>query len=450
MLIVTFIDEFRQHKQAAIIDMQKEYSYGWLIDQIETYLLWLEKTGIQAGTVVQLNADFSAQAIAMLFALAKQGCIIMPLTNLVIEKQQEYQAIVQVEYVINFEADQVIYRKLSFIPNHELILFLRAQQHPGLVIMSSGSTGKSKAIVHDLRLLLEKFTVRKTAFKTLSCLLFDHIGGLNTLFSNFYQGGTLVIPTKREPLVICQSIAVHQVDVLITSPSFLNLMLLSGTYQQHNLSSLKIVNYGSEVMPISLLARLNNIFPHIKFSQAYGLSEIGVLNVKSKSSDSLLVKISDNHAKVRISDGMLEIKSPQSMLGYLNAMSPYTEDGWFKTGDMVIQEGEFIQILGRVTDIINVGGEKVYPAEIESVLLMMPEIEDVIVMGEANAILGNLVKTKVKLKNNVNKLGFKNQIKIFCKDKLPAFKIPQKIEFIEEYFHGERFKKMRNSKTNYS
>ena len=70
------------------------------------------------------------------------------------------------------------------------------------------------------------------------------------------------------------------------------------------------------------------------------------------------------------------------MLGYLNAPQPFDEDGWFNTQDKVEQDGEWIKILGRVTDIINVGGQKVYPAEIESALLELDEITDATVFSQ--------------------------------------------------------------------
>ena len=188
---------------------------------------------------------------------------------------------------------------------------------------------------------------------------------------------------------------------------------------------------------------MNTRFPDIRLSQAYGLSELGVLKVKSKSSDSLLIKIEAGNSEFRINDGMLEIKSTTSMLGYLNAPSPYTEDGWFKTGDMVVEEDGYIRVLGRKSDIINVGGEKVYPAEIENVLLSIVGVEDAVVMGEASTILGNLVKARIKCVLGTDENKLRLEIKQFCKQKLPAFKIPQKIEFVHDNFHGERFKKMR-------
>src|SRR5690606_29517991 len=138
----------------------------------------------------------------------------------------------------------------------------------------------------------------------------------------------------------------------------------------------------------------------------------------------------------------LEIKAQSAMLGYLNAPSPFTEDGWFMTGDAVEVDGEWLKILGRKSELINVGGEKVYPAEVESVLQMMEGVEDVAVTGLPNPITGNIVFARVKLSQPEDLASFRARMQAFCRGKLERFKVPQKVELVDGTLHGERFKKM--------
>ena len=298
--------------------------------------------------------------------------------------------------------------------------------------------------MHDFVPLLKKFQVPRHAYRTISFLLFDHIGGVNTLFYTLSNGGCLVTLSDRSPEAVCQAIEAFKVEIVPTSPTFLNLLLLSEAYKRFDLSSLELITYGTEPMPEATLKRLHTIFPNIRLLQTYGLSELGILRSKSRSSDSLWVKIGGEGFKTRIVDGKLEIKAESAMLGYLNAPSPFTEDGYMQTGDAVEVDGEYLRILGRTSEIINVGGEKVYPAEVEGILQQMNGVEDAIVSAAPNAITGQMVVAKVKLTEIEDISLFRKRMREHCKGKLERFKIPQKIAFLENNTHSNRFKKLRS------
>lgn len=301
----------------------------------------------------------------------------------------------------------------------------------------------SKAAVHDIVPMLDKFKVRRHTLRTITFLLFDHIGGFNTLLYSLSNGGCIITVPDRRPETVCATIERYRVELLPTSPTFLNLLLVSHAYQGRDLSSLKLVTYGTEPMPENTLQRIHELFPDVRLLQTYGLSEVGILRSKSKSSDSLWVKVGGEGYETRIVDGMLEIKATSAMLGYLNAPSPFTADGWFETGDVVEQDGEYIRILGRDSEIINVGGEKVYPAEVESVLESMDSVDEAVVGGEPHPLTGSIVAVRVKLSSDEDLRTFRRRMRAYCQDKLARYKIPQKVEIVSGSMQGTRFKKMR-------
>ena len=137
----------------------------------------------------------------------------------------------------------------------------------------------------------------------------------------------------------------------------------------------------------------------MKLIQTFGTSETGITHTTSKSSDSTLLKLDDPEVEHQIVDGELWLRSRTQILGYLNhASTAFTADGWFKTGDLVEPAPDgFLRIAGRRSELINVGGEKVLPGEVEAVLLEMPEIADALVGGEPNAITGQMVVARVVL-----------------------------------------------------
>jgi long-chain acyl-CoA synthetase len=445
MYIDFLLNVFEQNKNKDFIVWQgRIFSYEWILDAVQSWRHRLQQETVPPGAVVSLEADFSPNAIAGLLALVEYGCIIVPLTASVEVKKPEFREIAEVEVTIDVsKGDQPQFKKRSAFAIHELLMQLRKARRPGLILFSSGSTGKSKAAVHDFIPLLEKFSVPRHGLRTLMFLLFDHIGGINTLLYTLSNAGCVVSVQERTPDAVCEAIEKYRVQLLPTSPTFLNLVLLSEAYRRHDLSSLELITYGTEVMPESTLMRFHTLFPHIRLSQTYGLSELGILRSKSKSSNSLWVKVGGEGFETRVVNGMLEIKAKSAMLGYLNAPSPFTVDGWLQTGDSVEVDGEYIRILGRKSEIINVGGEKVYPAEVENVLQSMANVEDVTVSAEKNPITGQMVKAQVKLRSEETLNDFRRRMQMFCGDKLPTFKIPQKVILVNELMHGQRFKKMR-------
>jgi len=439
------LDAFRADVvKDAVVWQDEPFSYAWLLVAVGRWADFLRNRALAPGTVVSLEADFSPTSIALLLALVEHGAIIVPLTPSVEAKKPEFRDIAQVEATISIaSSDRAYLRKTGVAASHELFERLRIAGRPGLVLFSSGSTGTSKAAVHDFVPLLEKFKVPRHALRTLTFLLFDHIGGVNTLLYVLSNAGCVVTVPKRSPEVVCAAIERHRVQLLPTSPTFINLLLMSEAYKRHDLSSLEMVTYGTEVMPETTLERFHRLFPRVRLLQTYGLSEVGILRSQSRAADSLWVKVGGDGFETRVVDGMLQIRARSAMLGYLNAPSPFTSDGWLPTGDAVDVDGEYLRIRGRHSEIINVGGEKVYPAEVESVLQSMEGVKDVTVGSEPNPITGQIVTARVKLATGESLPEFRKRMRLFCRDKLPLFKIPQKVVLVDEAMHGERFKKMR-------
>jgi long-chain acyl-CoA synthetase len=444
MYINFLLSVFRDNAAAeAMVWRDQSFSYGSLTEALQKWRDGLSEEGIFAS-VVSLEADFSPTSVALLLALMECGCIIAPFTASVEASKPAFREIAQVETEIRIaEDDSVSINRTDRNADHEFLRELKQRGHPGLILFSSGSTGEGKAAVHDFVPLLEKFHVPRKSSRMAAFLLFDHIGGINTLLYSLSNAGCLIMLGNRLPEAICAAIEKHRIQVLPTSPTFLNLMLLSEAYKTYDLSTLGLVTYGTEVMPESTLKRFRELVPNTRVQQTYGLSELGILRSKSKSSDSLWLKVGGEGYQTRVIDGLLEIKAQSAMLGYLNAPNPFTDDGWFKTGDAVEIDGEYMRILGRKCEVINVGGEKVYPAEVESILQSMSGVKEAVVVGEPNRITGQIVKAQIRLATTESPAEFRRRMHEFCRNKLPKYKIPARVVLVQEPLHSVRYKKMR-------
>ena len=259
------------------------------------------------------------------------------------------------------------------------------------------------------------------------------------------NGSTLIIAGHRKPEVVAQLIERMKVDVLPMTPTALNLLILSDAHERYDLSSIKIISYGAEPMPEWLLKRLHGLFPSVQLQQKFGVSEMHVLRVRSKASDSSVMKIEDDHSSYKVVNGELLLKTECPIIGYLNVdQSPFDEEGWFRTGDIVESfEGGFMRVKGRISEVINVGGEKVLPVDVESVLLEMPEVEDCYVCAAPSAITGQVVEARVSLKKGVIQDGFRKQVRQYCRNKLEPYSVPARIEFVGMLPVGSRLKKIR-------
>jgi long-chain acyl-CoA synthetase len=448
MYVDFLLEVWARHQNAeAIIWKEQTYTYGWLL---ERFRYWQKKIGaekIESGEIVVLEADFSPNSVTLFLALSDHGCILVPLTDSVRARRDEYISTAQGEVCISIDGeDEVTISRLSRRAAHPLYRRLRTERHPGLVLFSSGSTGESKAAVHDLLWLLKKFKVRRHSYRTVTFLLYDHIGGVNTMLYTLANAGCIVTVGERTPDEVLRAVEKYRVELLPTSPTFINLILLSEAYRRHDLSSLKTITYGTEPMSETTLRRAHELFPQVSLLQTYGLSEVGILRSKSKSSDSLWVKIGGEGYETRVVSGLLQIKAKSAMLGYLNAPSPFTDDGWLATGDAVEVDGEYLRILGRKSELINVGGEKVYPTEIESVILELESVRDVTVYGEKNPITGQIVCANITPAFDLTdslKREFIAGVKRHCREKLQNYKVPVKVNIVGDRQYTDRFKKVR-------
>src|SRR6266851_4782470 len=336
--IQTVMTRIRQNQSAPAMFWQgKEYSYAEFLDMVESWAECLTAYSIGQGTVCGVLGDYSPQTCALFFALMEAKAILVPFSHAAEPEMPAFLPLAGVQCLFRFDADdQWTLETVADVPQNDLVLSFRKRESPGLIVFTSGSTGKPKGILHDCERVMRKFIEERPGWRTVLFLMMDHFGGFNTLLSTFAYGGVGICVSERIPEVVCQTIQRSRATLLPTTPTFLNLLLASRSYTQFDLSSVTLITYGTEVMPDVTLQR---------------------------------VKIGGQGFEVKVVDGVLWVRSEANMVGYLNAPNPFDQDGWMCTGDQVKLRGEYMRILGRESEMINVGGQKVFPAEVETVLL---------------------------------------------------------------------------------
>ncbi|MBB3475876.1 class I adenylate-forming enzyme family protein [Sphingomonas sp. BK345] len=431
--------------RAAFIHRDRKVRYGEVIALIERYRALLRDRGLVRGDRAVVLGDYSPELFCMLIALALEGGIVIPLSREAVVERASALAISGCEWLIDYDEAGVS----ATVSRHEvaaespLLAALRASGHPGLLLFSSGSTGRPKAILHDFDRVAAKFIKQRAAVIAIPFLMIDHFGGINTILGIVASLGTVVTVANRGIDSICRAIETHRVELLPTTPSFLTMLMASGLDGDYDLSSLKRITYGTEVMPQGTLDRVRQRFPGVMLQQTYGLSEVGVMRSQSRDDGSLWVRIGGEGFQTKVVDDILWIRSDYAMLGYLNAPSEFDADGWFNTQDRVEVDGDYFRILGRVTDLINVGGQKVYPAEVEEVILGLDNVADVAVYGEAHPLLGQVVVAKVLTSAPEGVIDLKRRIRAACGAALTNYKVPAKVLLADGPLYTARQKKRR-------
>ena len=434
-----------QGEAPALIWQDANWSFGRLAEAVREQTARLIREGVAPGTVLAIRGDYSPGVVALLLAAVINRNIVVPIASSAAARQERMLEVAKVALLARFRADDGWdLAACGHDGGHPMLRELAASGEAGLILFSSGSTGESKASVLSFERLLDKFRSKRTGFRTLVFLLLDHIGGINTLFHALCNGGTIVTAADRSPEAVGAAIAAHKVQLLPTTPTFLNMLLISEAASRHDLSSLETITYGTEPMPQTTLAAVAAALPGVRLKQTYGLSELGILPTKSRENNSVWLKLGAAGFEHRIVDNILWIRSASAMLGYLNAPAPFDAEGWFNTQDLVETDGEYVRILGRRSELINVGGEKVHPTEIENLLLQLDNVRDVTVSGRANPVTGAVVAARITPVRAEDPEAFKRRIRRFCRERLEPFKIPVVIEITEADHHGVRFKKSRS------
>lgn len=390
---------------------------------------------VKPGDVVAIVGDFDPVSITSLLQLIERRAILVPLTAATRPDHPYFLDAAKVDWVL--EAGRLERREHA--GSHPLLQQVREKGHAGLVLFSTGTTGRPKAILHDLSVFLRRFETPRPSQRTINFLLFDHIGGLNTLLHTLFNRGVIIAPRARSVEAVLEAARMHAAEVLPTTPTFLRMMLMSGAIPAQVPPTLSVITYGTERMDQGTLDELCELLPHVDFRQTFGMSELGIVRVKSLDRSSLFMKIGGEGVETRVDGDVLKIRSASRMLGYLNADSPFDDEGWYDTKDVVEVRGEYIRVTGRTSEVVNVGGLKFMASEVEQVALAFPGVSLADVRPRANPITGQHVELRVQPVDgqSIDVVALQS----FLRERLAPHMVPRRVA-VGPVAIGHRFKRM--------
>jgi acyl-CoA synthetase (AMP-forming)/AMP-acid ligase II len=222
--------------------------------------------------------------------------------------------------------------------------------------------------------------------------------------------------------------------------------------QGSNKLDLKRITLGGEIADQAILSSLGNVFTNSKISHIYASTEAGVgFSVQDGLMgfpEEYLELTSQLGVELKVRDNILWIKSDGSASDILSGNLIIDENGFINTGDIVEIKDNRVFFVGRDSGTINVGGNKVIPEEVETVLNDCPEVLQAKVFGKKNSVLGMLVNAEIIAQDPFGpeqEKALKKKLILLCKSKLEPFKVPAVIKFVKEIALNEAGKIVRNS-----
>ena len=407
------------------------------------------EAGVEPGEIVVTPGDSTFEALAWLLGAAATGAVVAPLRWERMGEFHGWKDFLKIGWRV-WEGRLVRVREGTMSATSVRLLDeLRGRRQPGLVLATGGTTGIPKLVLHDLSALLATVPVKlNPSRRMLPLMRFDHIGGLDMAWRALAGNQVLVAPPAEiSAASVAAAIVRHRVEVLPATPSFLNLLLLAGVHLTYDLSSLRVVAYGAEPMPAGLLARLRTALPAVEFVQRFGTSETGALPVRDEGKG-LVLRGNQNGFAWKVVKGELWVQSPARALGYLAGdAGGFEPDGWFRTGDVAEQlPGGAIRVLGRREELINVGGEKVLPSEVESVLMAHHLVADCRIAPGHSALLGQVVAADIVWRGpERDAVAVKRVLHAYAGGLLARHKLPAVVRLVPALDATGNLKKQRNS-----
>ena len=419
-----------------------DISYSQLWESIEEKTAALQ---VAKGDRVAWLGYNSPEMLVLLFALARRGAMLVPLNWRL--TAAEHRAILQdcsPRWIFS-DAEFESPAKLLGVPVGKLDCnpdpLFGSDDDDVLIVYTSGTTGRPKgAVLTQSALLWNGFNSihahdLRQSDHVLSALPLFHVGGLNNqTLPALLAGATVTLHKRFEPGLWLSDVAARKPTLSLLVPATIQAVISHPGWAKTDLSSLRMINAGSMVVPDSLIRAFHE--RGVPVGQIYGCTETAPIAVVLLKEDALRKVGSAGkpalHCEVKLVEGEVWVRGPNVMRAYWGdaaaTAAALTPDGWFRTGDLARVDDEgFYWVMGRSKDVIISGGENVYPAELENVLADCPAIAEAAVIGVEDPKWGEAACACVVRKAAIDEQGV---LDLF-KERLAKFKHPRRVVFLD-------------------
>lgn len=478
MLVTNQLKHFAQTNGQAIATYfdGKELSYAQFYEQATRLAAYLQQRGYGKGDIVALVMNNSDDILVAYYGVQLAGATAMPVNTKLAAPEIEYifkhseakvliydEVLANKAIATNYSFDDVIVRggdnQLATILADETLRYsdyTMAEDEMAVVMYTSGTTGKPKGVMLSQRNIFEaaeSWTISMNVTnkdRMYICTPLFHCAGLHVFaVPTLHKGGTIIISEAFSPDNTLQHLAQTEATMFFGVPAMYTILLNRPDTKTLEFSHLRLFCYGAAPMPYEMVRKLKEAFPHVRVQNLYGQTENSPAATSLLDEDALEKIGSVGKAlpktEVQVVDelgeplpigavGEIAVKGQQVMLGYLRnpeETSRVIRNGWLLSGDLGrFDDSGYLFIVDRKKDMINRGGENVYPIEVEDVLYQIPQILEAAVVGVPHEVYGEVPKAYVVLK--AGEQVSEAEIKSYSTQHLAKYKVPMEVEYIAE------------------
>jgi long-chain acyl-CoA synthetase len=321
------------------------------------------------------------------------------------------------------------------------------------LMYTSGTTGRPKGVMATHRNVWHNAThFGKVHFQPTDTIMvatpiFHCWGLVNGTFGMLSKGGTVITVERFYPDRALSDIERLKPTIFQGVPPMFNLLLRQPELDKREISSVVFCLSAATKMPENLIRQVEQRL-NWRYAEAWGLTEVSCVGTTAPYKDTRIgscgrglddgeIKVVDEQGAILPvgQQGELCIRGTCVTKGYLNkpeaTIAAFDAEGWFHSGDIAYMDAEgYAYIVDRKKDMINVGGEKVFPSEVEDMMLSHTKIKDLVIVGIPDDLKGEALKAFIVLREE--ETATEAEIRAYCKEKMAPYKVPVAVEFIEE------------------
>ena len=318
---------------------------------------------------------------------------------------------------------------------------------PFLLLYTSGTTASPKAVPHAYRTMLGNSRLgarehRLTAESRVLCPApFSHLYGLYSLHCAWSVGACTVLLPAFKPDELAQTVERERPTALWTAPAHVAACKNAGLFDKHDWSSLKLAIVSGSMAPPALVRHFAEKLSGCAVTQLWGMTELqAALYTRPEDGTEAAATSAGRPSpgtQLRLSaEGELQVRGPLAFSGYYRNdeanRGAFTDDGWFRSGDLAEQRGAYFAITGRIKDVINRGGVKFNPADVEALLDAHPQILQSAIVPMPDAVLGEKACAFITLKPGSAPPSLEDVVQYLLAKEIAKNKLPERLVVIAE------------------